>query len=618
MYKLHPCVAAALVATSAGAYADTATEKQEPIIVTATRTARTADESLASVTVITREDIENSKALSVPELLRGIVGVDMVTQGGFGKLSSAFVRGTNAQQVLVLIDGLKFGSVSAGATAWEFVPISEIERIEIVRGPRSSLYGSEAIGGVIQIFTRTGEGPPTARVEAGAGTEDTRTASAGVAGRTGRNWYNLSVSRLRTEGIDAREPTLLFGFLPLDEPDKDGFHNDAASLRYGHRFGNGAEVELFGTSADGNTEFDATTGNEDDFQAQAFGTRFKHRQAAGWNLILEAGRTRDRRRTFRADSSVPENRFDSEIDTLLWQNDISFGTNQVLTVGADYRDERIDSTVDFKETERNNKALFAQYQKTFKQQDLLLGVRQDDNEQFGRETTGNLAWGYTFAPDTRFVVSYGTGFRAPTFNDLFFPDFSGFPTSNPNLKPERSRSFEFGVGGKFPGGRWDAHTYHTEIKDLIALDQNFIPQNLNEAKIDGVEVTTSALIGTWTTRLMLSFVDPRDQATGNVLPRRAKETLRFDLERPHKQFILLVSLVAQGPRFDDLANTVEVPGYGIVDFGIRYRLNREWEIGGRVNNLFDKDYQTVDTFNELGRNVLVTLAYRPQVGRDTR
>ncbi len=618
MHKLHHCLVAGLVAASAGAYADTPTEEQEPIIVTATRTARTADESLASVSVITREDIENSKALSVPELLRGIAGVDVVTQGGFGKLSSAFLRGTNAQQVLVLIDGLKLGSVSAGATAWEFIPLSEIERIEIVRGPRSSLYGSEAIGGVVQIFTRTGAGPATARVEVGAGTEDMRTTSAGIAAGTGRSWYNVSVSRLRTEGIDAREPTVLFGFLPLDEPDKDGFHKDALSVRYGHRLANGSEVELFGLNADGNTEFDATTGNEDNFQAQALGARFKHRPAARWNLILEAGRTRDRRRTFREDGSVPDNRFDSEIQTLLWQNDISLGIDQLLTVGADYRNEEIDSTVEFKESARDNKALFGQYQRTFRQQDLLLGLRQDDNEQFGAETTGNVAWGYAFAPEARFVLSYGTGFRAPTFNDLFFPDFLGFPTSNPNLRPERSRSFELGVSGRFSGGRWDARAYHTEIKDLIALDQDFIPQNLNEAKIDGVEVTASALIGTWTARLALSLIDPRDEATGKVLPRRAKETLRFDFERRHKQATLLLSFIAQGSRFDDLANTVEIPGYGVVDLAIRHRLTRDWEVGGRVNNLFDKRYQTVDTFNELGRNALFTLAYRPQVGRDTR
>lgn len=591
------------------------TQTQEPVIVTATRTAQTADESLASVSVITRQDIEQSQALSVPELLRGVAGVDVTTQGGLGKLSSVFLRGTNSQQVLVLIDGLKFGSVSAGASSWEFIPLSEIERIEIVRGPRSSLYGSEAIGGVIQIFTRTGTGAPTARVELGAGTEHTRTLSSGVSGTAGRSWFNLSAGHLSTEGIDAREPTLLFGFLPLDEPDKDGYDNTSVSARYGHRFRNGTELELFGTNAEGNTEFDSTAGNEDDFKIQSLGARFKHRPAALWNLILEAGRTQDRRTTFRADGSVPDSRFDSEIQNLLWQNDLSLAVNQLLTLGADYRREQIDSTVEFKETSRDNKAAFAQYQGRFGRHDLLLGLRQDDNEQFGSETTGNLAWGYAYAPDARFVVSYGTGFRAPTFNDLFFPDFMGFPTSNPDLQPERSRSFELGLGGKFSGGSWDVRTYHTQVEDLITLDQNFVPQNLNEATIDGVEVGASALIGQWTARLALSLIDPRDDATGNVLPRRAKETLRFDLERRHKRASVLLSLVAQGPRFDDLANTVEVAGYGVVNLAIRHQLTRDWEIGGRVNNLFDQSYQIVDTFNELGRNALVTVAYRPQLRR---
>jgi vitamin B12 transporter len=579
--------------------------------------AQTADESLASVTVITREDIENSEALSVPELVRGVTGLDVTAQGGFGKLSSFFLRGTNSNQVLALVDGLRWGSVTAGSSPWEFLPLSEIERIEIVRGPRSSLYGSDAIGGVIQIFTRSGKGPPTGRVEVSVGTEDTSNIAAGFSGGDKRNWYNISASRFRTEGIDAREPVIEFG-VPLDEPDLDGYDNTAFNARFGHRFENASKLELFATQASGNTEFDSSFGNEDDFTEQAIGASYRWQPARRWTMLLQGGRTRDRRTTFRADGSVDDSRFNSEIRSFLWQNDVTLTTAQLLTLGADFRRDKLDKTEetkDFLERSRDNTGVFAQYQGTFNKNSVLVGARVDDNEQFGTEPTGNIGWGYDLAKKMRVVASYGTAFRAPTFNDLFFPDFFGFPTSNPNLEPEKSKSAEVGLNGPFPGGRWDVRAYRTEIDELIVLDQNFIPQNLDRATIEGVEAQLSAIIASWVTRLQLSYVNPRDDATGNVLPRRSKEWLRLDVERRYGNTNLLVSLIAQGPRFDDPANMEEIPGYAVVNVAVRHQISKSWVIGGRINNLLDKAYQTVDTFNELGRNVLFTVAYRRALKR---
>jgi len=589
-------------------------EEQNAVLVTATRTAQTADDSVASVTVITREDIEKSQALSVPELVRGITGLDVTAQGGFGKLSSFFLRGTNSNQTLALVDGLRFGSATSGTAAWEFLPLSEIERIEIVRGPRSSLYGSDAIGGVIQVFTRAGKGPSRGRIELSVGTQQTGSVAGGISGGSESNWFNVSASAFGTEGIDARQPTTEFGTL-LDEPDLDGFNNSAFSGRYGHRFTNGSELQLFAMQTSGNTEFDSSAGNEDDFTDQAIGTSYRLRATSRWNVLLEAGRTTDKRTTFRSDGSVTDSTFDTEIQNYLWQNDVTLGRTHLLTLGVDYRKDEVDSTADFKTTSRDNWGVFTQYQGTFGRNNVIVGARVDDNEQFGTEPTGNIGWGYNLPKSMRVVASYGTAFRAPTFNDLYFPDFFGFPTSNPNLQPEKSQSTEVGLSGSFRGGRWDVRAYHTEIEDLIALDANFIPQNLNSATINGVEAQISAIVATWLARLQLSYVDPVDDATGNILPRRSKEWLKLDFERRYGKTNLLFTLIAQGPRYDDLANTVEVSGYAVVNVAVRQQLSKDWVIGGRINNLFNEDYQTVDTFNELGRNVLFTVAYQPQLKR---
>jgi len=246
--------------------------EQPPIVVTATRVAQTADESLSSVTVITHKDIERSQSGSLSELLQGVAGVNVVSQGGSGKLTSVYMRGTNPGHVAVLIDGTRMGSVTAGTVSWEFLPLAQVDRIEVVRGPNSALYGSEAIGGVIQIFTRRGDGPARWNVAAGGGRYASREASADISGSHNNNWYSARLAHKQANGFDARQPTIEFGS-PVDDPDNDGHDNTSASLRLGHRFENGTEVEFHGTHAEGNSEYDSTApfANEDDFVVARYG-----------------------------------------------------------------------------------------------------------------------------------------------------------------------------------------------------------------------------------------------------------------------------------------------------------------------------------------------------------
>jgi len=598
-----------------GAHGIAAAVESTPIVVTASRIAETADETLASVTVITRQDIERSQAGSITELLRGRAGIDIASQGGAGQLSSMFMRGTNPGHVTLLVDGIRMGSVTAGRVSWEFIPLQQVERIEIVRGPNSALYGSEAIGGVIQIFTRRGKGPLQWGAMAGGGRYNTREAAVDFSGAHDSNWYSGQLSRLETRGFDAREPAVEFG-TPVDEPDDDGYDNTALNLRVGHRFANGSELEFHGLHAEGNVEYDSspTAANEDDFVEQALGVSLRAPLSEFLNLTTTAGRSLDERRSFR--SGVPDAtyHFDSERRNFSLQGDYSRSDADIFTLGFDYHDDHVDSTTQYNEDSRYTQAVFAQYRGERGKHTLLARIRPLDDEQFGSHTTGNLAWGYQLQPTTRLTASWGTAYKAPTFNDLYFPDYMfdgvNYPTSNPDLDPEESDTLELGAEGRAGGLDWDLRIFRTRIDNLIVFDlATYLPANVNKATIEGLEATLSGTLLGWTTSTSATLLNPRDDDTGNILPRRAKRSLKLDFDRQFGKAGIGASLLAQSSRFDDRDNTVALGGYGVCDLRASWQLNRDWLLQGRLENAFDKDYRTVDTYNTAGRSLYVTLRY---------
>jgi len=604
---MHPCfrilpgLVAGCLVSAASVQAGTA---QEPIVVTATRVAQTADETLASVTVITRAQIERSQAASLSELLQGVAGVNTVSQGTSGDLTSLYLRGTNPGHVTVLVDGIRMGSVTAGTVAWEFLPLSQVERIEIARGPHSALYGSEAIGGVIQIFTRRGEGPFSYGASITGGRYNTGELAADLSGGSDSQWFSARLAHYRTGGFDARQPTVEFG-IPLDEPDNDGNDNTSASLQLGHRFANGSEIEFHGLHAAGNTRYDGNYSNEDDFVQQAIGLTLRATPLDGWDLSTSAGRSLDERNSFLSSNPVVQDKFNTERRTFSLQNDFFLSDDDVISAGFDLHDDRVDSTTPYDETSRKTKALFVQYRGELGRNSLLARLRPLDDEQFGHYTTGNIAWGYQLRQNTRLTASYGTAFKAPTFNDLYYPGFS-----NPNLEPEESYTEEVGVSGQAGAIDWDVRAYHTRIDNLIVFDlSTSLPGNVNKAVIDGLEATIAGKLLGWDTSAALSLLDPTDDLTGNTLPRRAKRSLRIDVDRQFDKAGAGASLIAQSDRFDDSGNTVHVAGFGIINLRASWKLDRGLTLQGRVDNVLDKDYETVATYNTAGRSLFVTLRY---------
>lgn len=618
--------AVALLFGVVAVFADEQSKEFKPLIITATRTEQRLDAALASTTVITREDIERRQAATFQDVLRGVPGVGIANSGGLGKATSAFIRGTESDHVLILIDGLRVGSATSGGAAFQDIPIDQIDRIEIVRGPRSSLYGSEAIGGVIQIFTRRGEGDLRPTFSVGGGSHRTYKVSGGVSGSIGNAWYSFNASRIDSEGFNSCRglPFPPGGGCFTFEGDPDGYTNNSGSARAGYRFDETLEVEGHFLHIEGDNEFDGSISNESEIKQQVVGGTLRYSPFDLWDITISGGRHLDESDNFlrpkMSDTQrVFSSRFDTERRSVTVQNDVSITADQIITLGFDYYNDEISSTESFDEDSRDNKGGFAQYQGSFGANDWVFGVRYDDNEQFGGEVTGNAAWGYTFGDTLRLTAGVGSAFKAPSFNELYFPGFG-----NPDLDPEKSISFELGANGQMAGVRWSLSGYYTRLDELIipvfslvecAPPFFFCAQNVDEAQVLGLEATASATLWGWDVAANLTLIDPENRGDegnkGNVLPRRAQQMFQIDLDRRINWVSGGISVYGEGRKFDDLANNERLGGFVLADVRVAFYLPQDFVLEGRVSNVFDKDYETAGLFNQDGRNFFFTLRYTP-------
>ena len=581
------------------------------ITITATRTNQKVDNALSSVTVITRHDIERLQANSIRDLIAGLPGINIDNNGGPGKTTSIFMRGTESDHILVMIDGVKVGSATTGTTAFQDIPVDQIERIEIVRGPRSSLYGSEAIGGVIQIFTRKGGGALKPSFSIGAGSYSTYTATAGVSGGGEHSWYSLNTSGTDTKGFNActGKPSPGGAGCYTIEPDKDGYRNFSGSFRAGYRFDNNVSMDAHAMKTKSHNNYDGSTVNESNAAQEILGGTLHFSPLAPWQATLSLGSSRDDSDNFK--NGVFKTRYNTKRDNVSFQNDINITDKHLLTLGADYQKDHVDSTTNYTISSRHNTGLFTQYQGTFNKQELQFSMRQDDNEQFGRHYTGAAAWGTSIDKDLRATFSYGTAFKAPTFNELYYPGYG-----NENLQPEQSRSIEVGLKGKRSQSDWSINLYETRIDNLIAYDSSISkPGNIDLTRIRGLELVFATIFHSWTINSNLTLLDPINQSAGsnhgNLLPRRSGQTVRLDIDRPFKKYRLGATLRAEGRRYDDVANTRVLAGYALLDLRAEYQLTKARQLQGRIENLFNNVYDTSSFYNQPARSPFCTLRYQP-------
>jgi len=583
--------------------AETALELPD-YVVTATRTSRTVNHLSAASTVFTRQDIERLQVQSVPEILKLATGVDVSESGGRGKNTSVFIRGTSTGQILVLIDGVRIGSATTGTSPFSSLPIDQIERIEIVRGSQSSLYGPDAIGGVIQIFTRKGsqkeDAKPTISISAGGGSYDTAKVSGNISGKYKQAWYSFGGSHETTSGFNARPGNF--------DNDRDGYENTSFNVRLGYQFNDNYSAEAFIIRSQGNNEFDTSFGSdENDFVVQNIGLTAKMQFTDYWLSTLTFGESRD-------EFNQPDDSyFNTRRRMVSLANKIQLATNHEIVIGSDFRDDQVQSLVDYAESNRYDIGGFAEYYGLWF--DLIhfnASVRGDEDEQFGSRATGNAGFRIEILDSNIDLVgSFSSGYKAPTFNDLYFPNFG-----NPNLKPEESTTFEVGLEGEHQWGRWMIRAYHINIDNLISFVDlggfNFLAVNIGKSQIDGIEGEISTQMYDWNIALNGSALSPKDRITNERLPNRSQLHLALDISRTFFNKLNIGStLSASNDRSFNVFGGGTVKTHGSVAWDMRaaYQLNKNWTIKAKLNNMLNDQYQTNRGFNTADRNFFASVHF---------
>lgn len=574
------------------------------VVVTATRTPQPREALVADVRVIDAEAIARAGALGLGELLQLEGGVELSTTGGPGQVSGLFIRGANSNHVLLLVDGVRINSATVGTNAFEHLPLAQIERIEILRGPGSSLYGADAIGGVVQVFTKRGE-----RTEAsvGAGRWGERQASAGLGRQLGATRLSLQAALRRTDGFSATSEAAGFLF----DPDADGYRNASLSASVEHELAAGHSLALRTLATRATTHFDAGIGSDDLNRQRLASTALesRNRLAEGWRSTLRLARGSDHLRTEGSFASF----FDTDQDQATWQNDLDALGGQ-LVAGLEARREKVASDTLFTRATRRQQAVFGGYSASLGAQRIEASLRHDDDSQFGGHFSGRLGWGLALAPQWRLNAALGSAFKAPTFNDLYYPftDFGGGFSfqGNPALRPERSGSAELAARYDDHGTQAGLTLYRSRIRDLIASTGTTMI-NVNRARLAGLTLDGARRLGAWHARGEFTAQQADDADSGSRLPRRARRFGSAGLDYAPGPWRLGAQWQASGDRYDRLGNDParRLGGYGLLHLVAGWNLTPEWSLAARLNNALDKRYELAQGYQTPRRNLFVSLAY---------
>ena len=599
---IHPLTAGLALATSLAAFpafgqADATT--LDTVVVTAARAPQAINQALASVTLLERADIERAQAPDLIDLLARQPGVDVSRTGGPGAVSTFFLRGSNSNQTLVLIDGVRVNSAQQGLYDFSQLPLDRIERIEIVRGPRAALWGSDAIGGVIQIFTRDpGEVSLHARVGSAGRAE--AAAQWGVTGSRGSIGIGGSLQDIR--GDNASTPNN-FSF----NPDDDGLRNRVVS--FGARTTLGTQtlgLQVISTRPD--VEFDqGLTRNS----THSGGATLNGPLSGGWTHALSLGHAAEDLLTLSSFGS----RFRSQRSSVDWLHDLSLTPGQNLLFGLNHMDEAAVSRnargAVVYDVDRRNTGAFAAWRGEWSTQQWDLALRRDDNSQFGGTSSAQAAWGMNLGGGWRTRASWGQGFRAPSTNELYSPGFSGFFAGNPALNPERSHGLETGLLWDGASSGFGLSAYRSRVRDLIAFTGPLSrATNINLARLDGLELDGRWAWGRADFRGHVGWQRAENARSGAALLRRATRKASLSMDVPASEWLRFGLDLTAASRRQDFDGPLA--GYARVDLRAEASLNKHASLRVRLENLLNRDYTLASGFATPGRSLLLELSLYPK------
>jgi len=613
----------------------------DPIIVTATRTPAKASDVLADNVYIGPEEIAQAGQTSLVELLQRQKGVTISSYGTGGSNASVFLRGTTNNQTLVLIDGVRVDDAYNGGANWSAIPLTIVDHIEIVFGPQSSLYGSDAIGGVIQIFTKQGDGPAKVGASIGYGTYGTSISEAGIHGSTAGEQkirYSLAASQTLSMGFNTIAPNNKDGYAANG---RTGYVQDSITGRLSQEWGKGQELGLQFLNSRLNNQVPGMDPQEYFYQQiqnqisqlGTYSLYSKNQVLENWRSLLQASAQTST--ALNHAPNTPNNpAYDSTLNqrqnTYIWQNDISIGTD-ILQVLAERKTQKVSSNqldygtydfnnyptplsfLGFSQTRNTNSGAIA-YQLKRDANIANFSIRNDSISGYGPQTTGSAAYGYFFTKEWRANINYGTGFRAPTFNDLYYPGYG-----NSAILPEKSKNTE--VGLHYEKARLESHLviFSNSISNLIQASNSLscpigtgafgCASNVSSAKITGASLSGVAQLSSLNLKASYTQQNPVNEGSNSTLVKQAKQYGNIAGEYIYSKVTTGVGVTFSGRRNDYLGDATGMGAYTLYNLYANYELEKDLSLFVRWNNVFNKNYQLSYGYNTPGSNAFVGLRY---------
>lgn len=622
--KKHSASLFAFSATALALWAQPgfAQDNDDTQVVTANRFAQPASSVLAPTTVVTRAEIDRWQAKSLTDVMRRLPGVDVAQNGGLGQSSSLFIRGTNSSHVLILIDGIRLNQAGiSGSSDLSQIPLSLVQRIEYIRGARSAVYGSDAIGGVVNIIT--GRTQPGTTLTAGVGSQGYQSYDGSTQQMLGdATKLTLAGNYTYTRGFDVGA-----GY-PNDygpaQGDRDGFMSKTLYGNLEHQFSDELSGFVRGYGFDNRTAYDGSLTYDKDFNvvgladtrqlySQTWDTGLRYnRDIYSTQLIASYSRTKDINYDPRNGRYGAASTFDDVTQyNLQWGNTVQVGQG-AMSGGIDWQKETTEPGTNYlaEGYEQRNTGLYLTGQQQFGSVTLEGALRGDDNNQFGWHNTWQTAASWEFISGYRVFASYGTAFKAPNLSQVYSPGYG-----NPDLEPEKSKQWEGGFEGLTGPVNWRVSGYRNDIDNLIDSDPaTYRYYNISKARIKGVEATASFDTGPLGHQISYDYVDARDGETDQQLVRRAKQQVKYQLDWTIYNLDWSVTYHYLGDRFDNDYNSyparrVKLGGVSLWDLAASYPVTSQLTVRGRIANLFDKDYETAYGYRTPGTEYYLSASY---------